>query len=160
VINKGFTPKVPYAAAEKLRHRIPPVRHRHRQGKINFSGSRFQPRPLGNPLQLILQFQPINPVIPGEAFFFCLSRGPERHLPSNHQNNSSWQRSHPANPASSPKFADQNCTVTSPGTLHFHVTSATSCESNVASRYGSQASQLLGNLLSQRHLSNTFCTWD
>jgi hypothetical protein len=29
---------------------------------------RFQLRPLGNPLQLILQFQPINPDIPGEGF--------------------------------------------------------------------------------------------
>jgi hypothetical protein len=48
--------------------------------------------------------------------------------------------------------------VTSLGTLHFHVTSATSCESNVVSRYGLQASQLLGNLLSQRHSSNIFCT--
>jgi hypothetical protein len=125
-----------------------------------FSRSRFQLRPLENALQLILQFQPINPVIPGEASSFAsaaVQKGASRETTKIIQHGNVRT---PPTPHPNQKFADQNCTVISPGTLHFHATSATSCESNVASRYGSQASQLLGNLLSQRHLSNTFCTWD
>jgi hypothetical protein len=85
----------------------PPKKLRHRQGKISFSGSRFQLRPLGNSLELILQIQPINPVIPGEVFTFASAaaqKGTSRQTAKIIQDGNVRTP-----PTPHPQFADQNC---------------------------------------------------